>query len=140
MRGGEKVLDAIVELYPQAEIFTLIYSPGRVSPTLTVPKKHTSMLQRIPSIEKRYRHFLPVFPNLIERFDMSEFDLVLSSSHCVAKGIRKRPDAVHVSYVHAPMRYVWERYDDYFGPGRAAPWTRLAARLVRARLQRWDVA
>jgi glycosyltransferase involved in cell wall biosynthesis len=140
MRGGEYVLEAIAELFPRAELFTLLYVPGKIAPVLTTLKRHTSLLRKVPGAEKRYRHFLPMMPWLIERFDLSEFDLVISSSHCVAKGVRKAPGAVHVSYVHAPMRYMWDRYDEYFGPGRAPAHTRAAARAVRGRLQRWDRA
>lgn len=138
MRGGEYVLDAIAEIFPRAELFTLLYVPGKIAPTLTTLKRHTSLLQRIPAAEKRYRSFLPIFPNLIERFDLSGFDLILSTSHCVAKGVRKPPGAVHVSYLFAPMRYMWDRYEDYFGPGRASPPVRLAARLVRKPMRNWD--
>jgi glycosyltransferase involved in cell wall biosynthesis len=138
MRGGEYMLEAIAELFPRAELFTLLYVPGKISPVLTTLKRHVSPLQRVPAAEKRYRSFLPVMPWLIERFDLSAFDLVISSSHCVAKGVRKRPDAVHVSYVYAPMRYVWDRFDDYFGPGRSSAPVRLAARALRARLRAWD--
>ena len=138
MRGGEYVLEAIAELFPKAELFTLLYVPGKISPELTVPKRHVSWLQKVPKIEKRYRYFLPFMPKAIESFDLSGFDLVISSSHCVAKGIRKPPGAVHVSYVHAPMRYIWDRYDDYFGPGTASPPVRLAARATRRKLQDWD--
>jgi len=138
MRGGEHVLEAIAEIFPHSDLFTLIYVPGKISPTLTTLPRHTSLLQKIPGIERRYRHFLPAMPQLIERFDLSGFDLVISSSHCVAKGIRKAPGAVHVSYVHAPMRYIWDRYDDYFSPGRSSKPVRLAARSVRKYLQNWD--
>lgn len=138
MRGGEYVLEAIAELFPKAELFTLLYVPGKVLPQITTLKRHTSWLQKVPFAEKRYRNFLPLMPQMIERFDLTPFDLVISSSHCVAKGVRKRPDAVHVSYVHAPMRYIWDRFDDYFGPGRASPPIRAAARFFRGRLQSWD--
>lgn len=138
MRGGEVVLEAMAEVFPDAELFTLISVPASVSAPLTALKKHTSWMQRFPGAVKRYRYFLPWMPGAIERFDLSGYDLILSSSHCVAKGVRKPPGSVHVSYVHAPMRYVWDRYDEYFGPGRAAPHVRLAARLVRRRLQQWD--
>jgi glycosyltransferase involved in cell wall biosynthesis len=138
MRGGEYVLEAIAELFPRADLFTLLYVPSTVSPTLTTLKRHTSWLKRVPAIEKRYRGFLPLMPSIIESFDLTEFDLIISSSHCVAKGVRKRPDAVHVSYVHAPMRYIWDRYDEYFGKGRASYITRLAAQTLRPRLQAWD--
>lgn len=138
MRGGEYVLEAIAELFPRSDLFTLISVPGKSSPTLTTLPRHTSLLQKIPGAERRYRSFLPLMPRLIERFDLTGFDLVLSSSHCVAKGIRKPPGSVHVSYVHAPMRYMWDRYDDYFGPGKASPPVRLAAKAVRKYLQDWD--
>ncbi len=138
MRGGESVLEAIVEIFPEAEIFTLIRIPEKISAPLGRLKSHTSWLQKIPNAEKRYRHFLPFMPSMIESFDLSPYDLVISSSHCVAKGVRKRKDAVHVSYVHAPMRYMWDRYDDYFGPTRTSLPVRLAARLLRKRLQNWD--
>ncbi len=138
MRGGEAVLEAILELYPQAEVFTLICEPEKISEKIRRHKIHTSRLQRIPGGVKNYRHFLPAMPTFIEEFDLRGFDLVLSSSHCVAKGVRKPESATHVSYVHAPMRYMWDRFEDYFGPGRASPPVRFAAGLVRGRLQRWD--
>ena len=138
MRGGEYVLDAISELFPRAELFTLLYVPGKISPQLTTLKRHTSWLQKVPGAEKRYRHFLPLMPSMIEKFDLTGFDLIVSSSHCVAKGIRKPPGAFHVSYVHAPMRYMWDRYNDYFGPGRSSFPVRTAARALRKKLQNWD--
>ncbi len=138
MRGGEYVLDAIAEIYPQAELFTLLYVPGKIAPHLTTLKRHTSWLQKVPQAEMRYRHFLPWMPGMIEGFDLSGYDLILSSSHCVAKGIRKPKNSVHVSYVHAPMRYMWDRYEEYFGPGRSSLLVRLAAQTLRKRLQKWD--
>ena len=104
MRGGEYVLEAIAEIFPRSDLFTLIYVPGKISPTLTTLNRHTSSLQKVPGIENRYRYFLPLMPKLIESFDLTGFDLVISTSHCVAKGIKKAPGAVHVSYIFAPMR------------------------------------
>ena len=138
MRGGEYVLEAIAELFPRAELFTLLYVPGKISPVLTTLKRHTSWLQKVPMAERRYRQFLPLMPSMIERFDLTGFDLVISSSHCVAKGIRKGPGSVHVSYIHAPMRYIWDRFDDYFGPGRASFPVRAVAKWIRGPLQKWD--
>ncbi|MBY0470039.1 glycosyltransferase [bacterium] len=138
MRGGEYVLEAIAELFPKAELYTLLYIPGSTSPMITTLKRHTSWLQKVPKAERRYRHFLPLMPQMIESFELKDFDLVISSSHCVAKGIRKPPGSVHMSYVHAPMRYMWDRFDDYFGPGRASIATRMAARSVRKYLCNWD--
>jgi glycosyltransferase involved in cell wall biosynthesis len=137
-RGGEKVLEAICELYPGADVFTLIHQTGGVSKAIEAHPIHTSFLQRIPGIYSRYRYFLPLFPAAIERFDLSGFDLVISSSHCAAKGARKPKGARHLCYVHAPMRYMWDRYDDYFGPGRAWWPTRIAAFATRPMLQAWD--
>ncbi len=77
---------------------------------------------------------------MIETLDLSGFDLVVSTSHCVAKGARKAPGSVHVSYVFAPMRYMWDRFDDYFGAGKASLPVRAAAHAVRPFLQRWDRA
>jgi glycosyltransferase involved in cell wall biosynthesis len=137
-RGGEKVLEAIAELFPAADIFTLLYRPGSVSPALEQRRIRTSFLQAVPGVHRRHRHFLPLFPAAIERFDLTGYDLVLSSSHCVAKGVRVPDGARHLSYVHAPMRYMWDLFDDYFGPGRASFPVRAAARLVRPWLRRWD--
>ncbi|MFZ5471269.1 MAG: glycosyltransferase [Myxococcota bacterium] len=136
-RGGEKVLEAIAELFPDAELFTLFHEPGAVS-SLDDRRVHTSFLNRWPFARARYRHFLPLFPKAIEALDLSGVDLVISSSHCVAKGVRKPVGAKHLSYVHAPMRYMWDRYEDYFGPGRASRAVRTAAWVVRPYLQRWD--
>ncbi|MGK5082920.1 glycosyltransferase [Bdellovibrionota bacterium FG-1] len=138
MRGGEYVLEGIAEMFPQAELFTLVSFRDKISPRLAALQQHTSFLQRFPGVAHRYRHFLPLMPRAIESFDLTGFDLVVSSSHCVAKGIRKPPGAVHISYVHAPMRYMWDRYDEYFGPEKASLPVRLAARAVRPYLQNWD--
>ena len=138
MRGGEYVLEAISEMFPVAELFTLISIPGKVSARLEAIPTHVSWLQSIPGAEKKYRALLPLMPAAIASLNLNDFDLIVSSSHCVAKGVRKRHDAVHVSYVHAPMRYVWARFDDYFGPNRAPGYIRFAAHLFRPFLQRWD--
>jgi glycosyltransferase involved in cell wall biosynthesis len=138
MRGGEAVLEAMAELFPKAEIFTLVSIPETLSAKLAQMKTHTSSLQNIPFGKEKYRFFLPLMPTLIEQFDLTGFDLILSSSHCVAKGVRKPPGSLHVSYVHAPMRYMWDRYEDYFGSRRASLPVRIAASLCRSYLKNWD--
>ena len=138
MRGGEKVLEELCILFPKAPLWTLVHVPGSVSPRIEAREIHVSPLSRVPGIARSYRRFLPLFPTLVERFDLRGYDLVLSTSHCVAKGTKAPPGAISVSYVHSPMRYVWDRYDDYFGPGRADPLTRAAMRALRPRLQEWD--
>jgi glycosyltransferase involved in cell wall biosynthesis len=139
-RGGEKVLEAIAELFPEADLYTLIFDPGRFPPAIASRPVRTSLLQRLPGVARYYRHLLPLLPAAIRSLRLERYDLVISSSHCVAKGVRVPPGARHLSYVHAPMRYMWHQYDDYFGPGRAPPLTRAAARAVRPFLRRWDVA
>ncbi len=138
-RGGEKVLEVLCELFPEADVFTLFHRPGSVPSRIERHRIVTSFLQRVPGAIDRHRQFLPLFPTAIEAFDLRGYDLVLSSSHCVAKGVRIPPGARHLSYVHAPMRYMWDLYDDYFGPGRAGVPTRIAARLLRPGLRAWDV-
>lgn len=114
MRGGEKVLEAILDLFPEAEIFTLIHNPGSVSHYIENRIIHTSFINKLPFKSKKYRYYLPLFPIAVERFDLKEFNLIISTSHCVAKGVITPPTALHVSYLHAPMRYVWDMYNDYF--------------------------
>jgi glycosyltransferase involved in cell wall biosynthesis len=138
MRGGEKVLLSLARIFPDAPIFTLLHVRGSVAPELEAREIRTSFVQRLPGVKTRYRHYLPLFPAAAEAFDLGGFDLVLSSSHCVAKGVRPAPGARHLCYCHTPMRYVWDRYDDYFGPGRASPLVRLASRPIAARLRAWD--
>jgi glycosyltransferase involved in cell wall biosynthesis len=139
MRGGEKVLEVLCELYPDAPVHTLVAVPDKLSAALASRRIVTSFLQRIPGIEKRYRHFLPLFPLAIERFDLSEFDLVISSSHAVAKGVRPAAGALHISYIHTPMRYVWDMFDQYFNPASTGSAALAVIRLIAARIRRWDV-
>lgn len=134
------MLEALCELFPRAPIYTLVHKPGAVSARIESHPIHTSFLQHLPGIHSRYRHFLPLFPSAAESLRLEPCDLVLSSSHCVAKGVRPPPGARHLSYVHAPMRYMWDLFDDYFGPGRASVPVRAAAHAVRPWLQHWDEA
>jgi glycosyltransferase involved in cell wall biosynthesis len=138
MRGGERVLEEIATHFPQAPIYTLFHLPGRVSPALESHPIRTSFLQRAPFLARRYRWYLPLFPRAIERFDLSGFDVVISTSHCVAKGAIRGAAATHVCYCHTPMRYVWDQRPIYF-PRRRGPVDRLLQRRLDA-LQRWDAA
>ena len=139
MRGGEKILEVLCELYPEATLFTLLHNKGSVSETIEKMRIHTSFIERLPFKASKYRNYLPLFPLAIESLDFSEFDLILSTSHAVAKGARPAPGALHVCYCHTPMRYVWELYDEYFGPGRAGMVTRAAMSIIAPRLREWDV-
>jgi glycosyltransferase involved in cell wall biosynthesis len=140
MRGGEKVLASLARLFPDATVFTLLHVKGSVEPEIEAHEIRTSFLQHAPGVASRYRHYLPLFPLAVERFDLRGFELVISSSHCVAKGVRPAPGAWHLCYCHTPMRYVWDRYDDYFGPGRIGLLGRLVVPAACAGLRAWDVA
>jgi glycosyltransferase involved in cell wall biosynthesis len=138
MRGGEKVLEVLCELFPDAHLFTLLHNKGSCSPIIEGMRIRTSFLQRMPGVASGYRRYLPLFPHAVESLDLRGFDLVISSSHCVAKGVIPAPGALHISYVHTPMRYVWDQFPDYFGPGRAGLPTRIAANVVAPFLRTWD--
>jgi len=140
MRGGERVLLSLAEMFPDAPIYTLLHVKGSVAPELEARPIHTSFVQRLPRARTRYRHYLPLFPAAAASLDLSGYDLVVSSSHCVAKGVRVPEGAVHLCYCHTPMRYVWDRYDDYFGPGRLSGLARALVPLVAEGLRAWDVA
>ena len=139
MRGGEKVLEVLADLFPQADIFTLVHSPGKVSAPIERHRIMTSFVQRLPRAEIYYRHMLPILPTAIEAMDFRGYDLLISTSHCVAKGAIAPPGVPHWCYMHTPMRYIWDQYNQYFGPGRASLPVRLAMASVRPYLQRWDL-
>jgi hypothetical protein len=138
MRGGEKVLECFCRLFPKAPLFTLLHLPGTVSSLIEDRQIVTSFIQSMPMKEKRYRYYLPLFPLAAQALKLPQCDLVLSSSHCVAKGVKPPSGAVHVSYLHTPMRYVWDMYDSYFGP-QSSGMAKHVMPLVRGYLQNWDV-
>ena len=141
MRGGERVLEAVCGLYPDADIHTLFHWRGSVSPAIERHRIHTSFLQHLPMARTQYRRFLPLFPFAVERFDLDGYDFVISSSHCAAKGVVAPGRARHLCYCHSPMRYAWDQFDAYFGPARVgAIASRWLYRPVLARLARWDAA
>ncbi len=120
-RGGERVLEAIAEMYPDADIFTLFYQPGRTSPTIERHRIIPSFLNSIPGAHKFYRYLLPLFPLAVERWNLADYDLVISSSHCVAKGVIVPPHAEHACLLYTPMRYAWDQYWNYFGSSWVEP-------------------
>ncbi len=139
MRGGEKVLEALCEMFPDAPIFTLLHNPGSVSATIEQHPIYKSFIDRLPLKRKHYRSYLPLFPTAVEMFDFSEFDIIISTSHCVAKGIKTPPHSLHISYLHTPMRYVWDMYDEYFGPGKTGYLARKIIPFFANYLRMWDV-
>lgn len=138
MRGGEKVVEALCEMYPDADIFTLVLDRTVLSKTLARHTIHTSFLQRLPGVRRYYTSLLPLFPFALESFDAGAYDLVISSESGPAKGVVPRPDAVHVAYVHSPMRYIWDHYHAYRADAGLV--TRLAMSLFSPGLRLWDVS
>lgn len=112
--GAERVLAAAWEVFPEAPLYTLVYSNG-VFENTSLDKKTLipSFINRLPGAEKRYRSYLPLMPLAVERFDLREFDIILSFSYAVAHGVLPRPDQLHISYTYTPLRYAWHFYHQY---------------------------
>ena len=143
MRGGEKVLDVLCRMFPEAPVWTLLHNKGSVSANIESRPIHRSLLQWMPGAAKRYRSYLPFFPVFAELNRAGGADLVISTSHAVAKAMahRGRRKAFHICYIHTPMRYVWDLFDEYFGPARVGAWaSRFVFAPVAAVLRRYDRA
>lgn len=138
MRGGERVLEELLELYPAADLFALLHVPGSVSPAIEARVVATSYVDRVPGARRAHRLFLPLYPSAAARLDVSGYDLVLSSSHCAAKGVHTG-GVPHLCYCHTPMRYVWDRQSDYLRMGLASPLLRLTMLTLAPPLRAWDV-
>jgi len=139
-RGGEKVLEVLAEIFPGAPIFTLFHFKGSQAEILEKRDIRTSFLQKLPFLKKRYRLYLPLFPLAAELFDLGEYELIVSSSHCVAKGVIPHPEALHISYIHSPVRYAWNQYFAYFSPDRLSFFSRFFIPPIIHRLRVWDVS
>lgn len=137
MRGGEKCLEVFCELFPKAALFTLLHKKGSVSKTIEAMDIRTSFIQKLPFASAHYRNYLPLFPMAIESFDLSGYDIVLSSSHCAAKGVRAPKDSLHICYCYTPMRYAWVAFDDYFK--RENGFKKRVISYILGRLKAWDI-
>lgn len=138
MRGGERVLERLLKLYPGADIFTHVYDPEAVSALIRSHKVTTTQIQSLPFARRFYQRYLPFMPAALEKLDLSAYDLVISSESGPAKGVIPRPDAAHVCYCHTPMRYLWDHFTPYresagFLARKVMDWT-------FPRLRLWDVA
>ncbi len=113
--GAEKVLSSILKLYPDAEVYTLVdfLNDEQRESILHGKATHTSFIQKLPFAKKHFRNYLPLFPKAIESFDLSKYDLVISSSWAVAKGAKTSKNQLHISYCYTPIRYAWDLYDEY---------------------------
>jgi glycosyltransferase involved in cell wall biosynthesis len=140
MRGGERALLAFCEMFPDADLFTLVRVPGATDPIIERRRVRTSPIQYLPFPGRFYRHYLPLFPMAIEQFDLDGYDLVLSTSHCAAKSVVVSGRTRHLCYCLTPMRYAWDQFDAYFGPDRVGKPVNRLMRPLMAAMARWDRA
>jgi glycosyltransferase involved in cell wall biosynthesis len=138
MWGGEKCLEVLAEIFPRADLYTLVHRKGTVSPTIETRRIVESWIARWPAGRSHYRWYAPLYPLAIESFDLGAYDLVVSTSHCVAKGAVTRADTLHVCYCFTPVRYFWDLYPEYFGPGRGGFVSRMAAPFLAHYYRLWD--
>ncbi|MFN8057841.1 MAG: glycosyltransferase [Vicinamibacterales bacterium] len=137
MRGGERALEAFCDLFPHAHLHTMVHVSGSVSAQIERRPIHDSALRYVPGLGRVYRHLLPAFPTIVEQFDLDEYDLVVSTSHCAVKSVVVPGRTLHVSYCFTPMRYAWDQFDAYFGAERLGVFSRFA-RLALGGLADWD--
>lgn len=138
MGGAERVAEAMHESFPSAPMYTTVALPKSLPGRLRMADIRTSPLQHLPSIERRFRHYFMLYPFAVENFDLSEYDLIFSSSSGYAKGVRRRRNAIHVCYCHTPMRWVW-RYDDYVARERFGRFERTLLPAMLWPLRQWDL-
>ncbi len=138
MRGGEKVLEALLRMFPEADIYTHAYNPDAVSPLIRSKRVFTTSVGKMPFAPKLYQKYLPLMPRALEEIDLTGYDLVLSSESGPAKGVIAPPDAPHICYCHSPMRYLWDQYHVYRSD--AGLLTRAMLPRLAHSLRQWDVA
>mgnify|MGYP003145371202 CR=1 FL=1 len=136
MRGGEKVIEELCRLYPDADIYTHVAEPEKLSDTIRRHRITETFIARLPKGRKLYQKYLPFMPHALEALDLTGYDLVISSEAGPAKGVITDPDTLHVCYVHSPMRYIWDQYHIY--RAQAGRLTRLLMPLIAHRLRIWD--
>lgn len=137
MRGGERVLERLLRLYPQADVYTHVYDPDRVSGLIRAANVRTTFIQKLPGAKKHYQKYLPLMPRALEALNLSAYDLVISSESGPAKGVITRPDALHLCYCHSPMRYLWDQAPLY--RQNTGLVQRLGMDMFAYHLRMWDV-
>jgi glycosyltransferase involved in cell wall biosynthesis len=137
MRGGEKMLEALLEMFPGADIYTHVYDPKAVSPLINSHTVITSYINKLPFAKKLYQKYMPLMPNALNDFNLQDYDLVISSEAGPAKGVVPNPNAYHICYCHSPMRYLWDMYHEYFRD--AGAFTRFFMKRLIPSLRVWDI-
>lgn len=139
--GSDKVVKAIADIFPNADIYTLV-AKKEVCEELGInwDKVHTSFIQKMPFGIKKYRSYLPLFPFAVEQFDLRGYDVIISSSHCVAKGVLTKADQLHICYCHSPIRYVWDMYNEYLEETNLTKgFKSWLVRYLLHRIRKWDM-
>jgi glycosyltransferase involved in cell wall biosynthesis len=140
--GAEKLLEAALEVFPHAPVYTLVYNRHTFEDTpLKNHEIHTSFIDKLPGAHKNHRYYLPLMPLAVEQFDLRAYPIIVSFSYAVAHGIIPRPDQLHISYTHTVLRYAWQNYHDYVGrPGHKVGPIAWVERLILHYLRVWDLA
>lgn len=138
MRGGERVLERLLNLFPGADVFTHVYDESRMSATIRQSKVTTTFIDRLPMSKRFYQYYLPLMPMALEQLDLTGYDLVISSESGPAKGVITSPHALHLCYCHSPMRYLWDHYHLYRKD--ANPIARAAMPMIYHRMRQWDMS
>jgi glycosyltransferase involved in cell wall biosynthesis len=137
--GAERVLEQILECFPAAEIYSVVCSLQKSERSFIKNKSvHTSFIQSLPFAQTKYRSYLPLMPLAVEQFDLSPYDIIISSSHAVAKGVITGPDQLHISYVHSPMRYAWDLQHQCLEQANFCFFTSYMARYILHKMRMWD--
>ncbi len=139
--GSEKVLEQMLRVFPDADLFSLVeFLPDELRPFIQHKKVTTSFIQKLPLARKHYRNYLPLMPLAVEQLDVSDYDIVISNSHAVTKGVITRSDQLHLCYCHSPVRYAWDLYHQYLGEAGLRHGLRgAAAKLLLHYLRLWDL-
>ena len=137
MRGGEKVIEALLEMFPEADIYTHVYNPKSISDLINSHKVYTSSINKLPFAKKLYQLYMPLMPSALMDFNLQNYDLIISSESGPAKGIVPNPDAYHLCYCHSPMRYLWDMYHEYFANANGA--VRFFMKQIIPSLRQWDI-
>ena len=139
--GSEKVLEQMLQVFPEADLFSLVeFLPDDLKPFIRHKEVTTSFIQKLPLARKHYRNYLPLMPLAVEQLDVSAYDVVISNSHAVTKGVITRSDQLHLCYCHSPVRYAWDLYHQYLGEAGLRRGLRGAvAKLLLHYLRLWDL-
>ncbi|MEC3421903.1 glycosyltransferase family 4 protein, partial [Bacillus cereus] len=137
--GAEKVVEQMLDVFPEADLFSVVDHLGENRGFIKNKEVKTTFIQKLPFSKKKYRNYLPLMPLAIEQLDLSQYDVILSSSHAVAKGVLTGPDQIHISYVHSPIRYAWDLQHQYLRESKLDKGIKgLITKSILHKVRNWD--